>query len=82
MPKRPTRWFWTEPASWEGVVFTRDADFLREGARRQRAGIRFAGVIYAHQRVTIGRCVEVLREIAETGAEEEVVNSVTYVSRR
>ena len=64
------------------VVFTRDADFLREGARRQRAGTRFAGVIYAHQRVPIGRCIEVLRTIVETGYEEEVVNSVTYVSRR
>ena len=65
------------------VVFTRDADFLREGVRRQRTGIRFAGVIYAHQtRVPIGRCIEVLREIAETRSEEEVVNSVTHVSRR
>ena len=64
------------------VVFTRDADFLREGVRRQRAGIPFAGVIYAHQRVTIGRCIEVLREIAETRSEEEVVNSVTHVARR
>ena len=65
------------------VVFTRDADFLREGVRRQRAGIRFAGVIYAHQtRVSIGRCVEALYAIADTGSDKEVVNNVTYVSRR
>ena len=64
------------------VVYSEDRDFLREGARRQRAGIPFAGVIYARQSVPIGRCIERLRTIAETWAEEEIVNNVTYVSRR
>ena len=65
------------------VVYSEDEDFVIEGVRRQRAGIPFTGVIYAHQiRVPIGRCIERLQTIAETWAEEEVVNNVTYISRR
>jgi len=30
------------------VLFTQDEDFLAEGARRQRLGKTFAGIIYAH----------------------------------
>ena len=64
-------------------MFTQDADFLREGVSRQRAGIPFAGVIYAHQtRVPIGRCVEVLQTISETRSEEEIMNNIIYISRR
>jgi predicted nuclease of predicted toxin-antitoxin system len=38
------------------VVVTMDEDFLAAATRRQRAGIRFGGVIYAHQHeVTLGR---------------------------
>lgn len=31
------------------VLFTRDDDLIMEAVRRQRAGIIFHGVIYAHQ---------------------------------
>jgi len=31
------------------ALFTRDGDLLTEAVRRQRAGVVFAGVIYAHQ---------------------------------
>ena len=31
------------------VLFTRDADLLVEGVMRQRSGVIFLGVIYAHQ---------------------------------
>jgi predicted nuclease of predicted toxin-antitoxin system len=31
------------------ILFTRDEDLLAEATRRQRAGISFHGVIYAHQ---------------------------------
>ena len=64
------------------VVYSEDEDFVIEGVRRQRAGIPFAGVIYARQNVPIGRCIERLQAIAETWAEEEIVNNVTYISRR
>ena len=41
------------------VLFTRDDDLLTEATRRQREGILFHGIVYAHQlRVSIGRCVE------------------------
>lgn len=36
------------------VLFTQDAGFLAEGARRQGAGEAFGGIVYAHQlRVSI-----------------------------
>ena len=48
------------------VLFTRDDDFLAEATSRQRAGIPFAGVVYAHQlRVTIGQCVQDLEIISK-----------------
>jgi predicted nuclease of predicted toxin-antitoxin system len=47
------------------VLVSFDDDLLREGARRQRAGEPFTGVIYAHQlRITIGQCVHDLELIA------------------
>ena len=60
------------------VVYTEDIDFVREGVRRQRAGIPFAGVIYAHQDVPIGRCIDDIHIIVETGTREEVVNIINY----
>ena len=40
------------------VLFTHDDDLITEAVRRQKAGQRFAGVIYAHQkRLTIGEMV-------------------------
>jgi predicted nuclease of predicted toxin-antitoxin system len=48
------------------VVFTHDADFLREASRRWRENIPFYGVIYAHpRRVPAGVCVRDLRLMAE-----------------
>ena len=65
------------------VMYSEDEDFVIEGVRRQRAGIPFGGVIYAHQiRVPIGRCIERLQTIAETMPEEEIANNVVYISRR
>ena len=64
------------------VMYSEDEDFLREGVRRQRAGIPFAGVIYAHQDVSIRRRIERLHAIAETRPAEEIVSNVIYVSRR
>ena len=62
------------------ALFTRDRDFLAEGTKRQREGIYFAGMIYAHQlEVTIGRCIEDLELIA--GAEEltGLANEVVFL---
>lgn len=48
------------------VLFTQDEDLLAEGARRQRSGEPFGGIIYAHQmRVTIGQCVNDLEVLSK-----------------
>lgn len=61
-------------------AITFDKDLLREAARRQRNGIAFAGVIYAHPlRITIGRCVHDLELIAKTAQPEDLENRVTFL---
>jgi predicted nuclease of predicted toxin-antitoxin system len=62
------------------VLFTRDEDFLVEAAHRQRNGIFFYGVIYAHQlRASIGGCVQDLELIAKTCDAKDVINDVIYL---
>ena len=56
----------------ERVLFTQDDDLLREAARRQQIGERFAGVIYGHQlNVTIGQCIDDLEIMAQATEPEE-----------
>jgi len=62
------------------LLFTRDADLLAEAAMRQRSGVTFTGVIYAHQlRVRIGQCVADLELIAKSGNRAEWINRVEYL---
>lgn len=62
------------------VLFTRDDDLLAEATKRQRAGIPFHGVIYAHQlRVSIGRCVQDLEIIAKAGEPADLLNGVMFL---
>jgi len=62
------------------VLFTRDDDLLAEAARRQREGISFRGVIYAHQlRASIGTCVHDLEIIAKAGEPEDLNNRVEFL---
>jgi predicted nuclease of predicted toxin-antitoxin system len=62
------------------VVFTRDEDFLREGARRQQSGESFAGIIYAHQLyVSIGQCVQDLELLAKVYEPEDMADRVDYL---
>ncbi|NJN97537.1 MAG: DUF5615 family PIN-like protein [Anaerolineales bacterium] len=62
------------------VLFTRDDDLLIETTRRQRAGIPFYGVIFAHQlRVSIGSCIEDLELIAQVGEAEDLINGVKFL---
>lgn len=62
------------------VLFTRDDDLLTEATRRQREGIPFHGVIYAHQlRVSIGACIEDLEIIAKTGEPEDLASGVQFL---
>lgn len=62
------------------VLFTQDDDLLVEAVKRQRAGLAFGGVIYAHQRhLSIGECVQDLALIAEAGTEADLVNQIIYL---
>lgn len=65
------------------VLFTRDDDLLTEATRRQRAGMTFYGVIYAHQmRANIGQCIHDLHLLAECLYPDEVSNQVIHLPIR
>jgi len=62
------------------VLFSQDADLLREAVQRQQGGKSFCGVIFAHQKkVSIGKCIEDLEIIAIAGTPEELANQVEYL---
>src|ERR1700751_5358299 len=62
------------------VLFSQDEDLLAEATRRQRSGIPFGGVVYAHQLyVTIGRCINDLELIAKVGTTEDLANRVQFL---
>jgi hypothetical protein len=62
------------------LLFTRDMDFLIEGRRRQRAGVPFAGIVYAHQlEVSIAACICDLELIATLAEPEEVADQVIFL---
>lgn len=62
------------------VIFTRDADFLREATLRQQRGITFVGVLYAHQlEVSIGQCVNDLELIAKVYEPEDLADRVEFL---
>ena len=62
------------------ILCSRDADLLAEATRRQREGIAFAGVIFAHQlQVTIGACVRDLELISVAGEPEDLAGRVYFL---
>lgn len=62
------------------VIFTRDVDFLGHARKRQATGVKFSGVVYAHQlRVSIGQCVADLELIAKVYDSEDMENRVEYL---
>lgn len=62
------------------ILFSQDEDLLAEATRRQREGIRFAGVIYVHQLgITIGTCIRDLAFIAKAAGPEDLANRVEYL---
>ena len=64
-------------------LFTFDDDLLVEAARRQRARIPFAGVIYAHPlRVSIGACIHDLQLIAEAVEPEDMASRIEFLPLR
>ena len=64
----------------ERVMFTQDKDFLREGARRQREGVYFYGVIYARQiKARVGLYIEELHIIAELEDPGNLIGRVLHL---
>jgi hypothetical protein len=64
----------------ERVLFTRDYNLLQEATKRQRAGVPFYGIIYAHQlKISIGDCIRDLEIIAEAGGLEDLINQVQFL---
>jgi hypothetical protein len=62
------------------ILFTQDDDFLVEVQKRQRLGLTFSGVIYAHQlAISIGRCINDLELIAQIVRLEELAGTVQYL---
>ena len=61
------------------VLFTQDDDLLAEASRRQRAGEAFAGVVFAHQRLSVGQCVECLELIAHAMEPAEFASRVMFL---
>lgn len=65
------------------VLFSQDDDLLNEAATRQRSGVPFAGVIYAHpQNITVRQTIEDLELLAKACEPEELANRITYLPLR
>jgi hypothetical protein len=62
------------------VLFTFDTDLLVEATRRQREGILFVGLVYAHPlSLPIGGCIHDLTIIAQAGEKGDVTNHVLFL---
>ncbi len=62
------------------VLVSQDEDLLVEAVRRQRAGIPFAGLIYAHQlSITIGRFINDLELLASAAEPEDFDGRVEFL---
>ena len=60
------------------VVFGMNYSII--AGQRQREGIRFGGVIYAHQlRVPIGTCIRDLEINSKAGEPEDLMNRVQFL---
>ena len=62
------------------MLFSQDEDLLAEATRRQKRGIAFGGVVYAHQLyVTVGTCISDLETIAVVGNAEDLADQVQFL---
>lgn len=62
------------------ILFSFDDDLLVESVERQRAGKKFGGVIFAHPlRISIGKCVQDLKMIAEVCELEDFKNHIEFL---
>jgi predicted nuclease of predicted toxin-antitoxin system len=62
------------------LLFTQDQDFLGIASHHRRAGIPFAGILFAHQQgASLGRLIQDIELIAMCGEPGEFANRVTYL---
>jgi len=62
------------------VLFTQDDDLLMEANNRQKQGVQFSGVVFAHQlKLTIGEAVSDLALVAKATDSVELMNTVLYL---
>lgn len=66
----------------ERVLLSSDRDLIVEARRRQREGIRFAGVVFVRQRLPIGLVVEELELLARAGSPADFLNSLLFLPLR
>jgi hypothetical protein len=60
------------------LLFTQDQDFLRIASARQGSGIRFTGILFAHQQGTsLGRLIDDIELLAACGEPGEFADRVT-----
>jgi hypothetical protein len=65
------------------LLFSHDKHMLEHGERRQRLGVGFSGIVFAHQRdVRIGQCISDLELICMAGDMEEFANRIEYLPLR
>ena len=54
---------------------------MQEAAKRQKSGVHFSGVIYAHQlRISIGDCILGLEIVAKAGEPHDLQNLVQFLT--
>lgn len=62
------------------VLFSQDEDLLEESTQRQREGVAFSGVVYAHQlRTSIGMCIRDLELIAKVAEPSDLAGQVIFL---
>jgi len=63
------------------VLLTYDDDLLVIASSRQRSGIPFSGLLFAHARdLQIGRCIDDLEELLKVGTTEDFANRVLFLT--
>ena len=62
------------------VMFSFDADMLREAKERQTHAVPFAGLIFAHPaRISVGQCIRDAELVANAADPPDLANQVVYL---
>jgi hypothetical protein len=62
------------------VMFSFDADMLREATRRQQERGSFIGLVFAHPaRISVGECIRDLEVMAKVGEPTDLTNQIAYL---